>query len=146
MKNDFYNVVKARRSYYSIGKEKIVSEDKIEQIVSEAIKHSPSAFNSQSARVVLLLNKQHDKLWEIVKTELKKIVPTENFEESKQKIDNCFKNGYGTILYFEDENQIESLQEKFPLYKDNFPIWSNQSSGMLQYVIWCALELEGLGA
>ncbi len=146
MKNDFCNAVKKRRSYYSIGKEKIVSEEQIVQIISEAIKYAPSAFNSQSARVILLLDEQHDRIWDIVKSELKKIVPEENFAESKQKIDNCFRSGYGTILYFEDENQIENLQERFPLYKDNFPIWSNQSSGMLQYIIWSALELEGLGA
>ena len=38
------------------------------------------------------------------------------------------------------------MQEKFPLYRDNFPIWSLQSSGMLQFAIWTALELEGWGA
>ncbi|WP_261974689.1 nitroreductase family protein [Geobacter metallireducens] len=32
------------------------------------------------------------------------------------------------------------------MYSDNFPVWSNQSSGMLQYAIWSALELEGWGA
>ena len=145
MEKSFCNAVKERRSYYAIGKEKIVSEDKITQIISEAVKYAPSAFNSQSARVILLLNEQHNKLWEIVKAELKKILSDENFESPKQKINNCFKSGYGTILYFEDTNVVKGLQEKFPLYKDNFPIWSNQSSGMLQYIIWSAFELEGLG-
>ena len=32
------------------------------------------------------------------------------------------------------------------MYKDNFPVWSQQSNGMLQYVIWTALESEGFGA
>lgn len=57
-----------------------------------------------------------------------------------------FRSGYGTILFFEDDAVIKSLQEQFELYKDNFPIWSQQSSGMLQFAIWTALELEGLGA
>jgi predicted oxidoreductase (fatty acid repression mutant protein) len=34
----------------------------------------------------------------------------------------------------------------FGLYKDNFPVWSLQSSGMLQFTIWTALEDAGLGA
>ena len=31
-------------------------------------------------------------------------------------------------------------------YKDNFPIWSQQASGMHQFVIWTSLEIEGFGA
>lgn len=146
MNKDFYNAIANRRSYYSIGKEKNISEKEVEHIVGEAIKHSPSSFNSQSSRVVILFNEQHDKLWEIVKLEIKKLIQEDAYEKSVQKIDSCFKSGWGTILYFEDEKTIQDLQEQFPLYKDNFPIWSNQSSGMLQYVVWTALELEGLGA
>ncbi len=41
---------------------------------------------------------------------------------------------------------VKGLQEQFPLYRDNFPKWSQQSSGMLQYVLWTALASEGLGA
>ncbi|GIP37005.1 hypothetical protein J31TS4_02850 [Paenibacillus sp. J31TS4] len=41
---------------------------------------------------------------------------------------------------------LQGLQEQFPSYKDNFPVWSQQSNGMLQFVVWTSLELEGLGA
>ena len=108
------------------------------------VKHTPSSFNSQSARVVLLLGKHHDKLWDITKEALRKIVPADQFSSTEDKI-NSFRNGYGTVLFFEDNSVIESLQEQFALYKDNFPIWSQQSSGMHQYVIWTALEIEGFG-
>jgi predicted oxidoreductase (fatty acid repression mutant protein) len=146
MNKDFYEAITKRRSYYSIGKEKTIAEEEVENIVKTAIKHTPSSFNSQSSRVLLLLNEHHDKFWEIVKSTIKKIVPPEAYEKSAEKIDNCFKSGWGTVLYFEDTKTIESFQKEYPLYKENFPIWSNQSSGMLQYVIWTALELEGLGA
>lgn len=76
---------------------------------------------------------------------LRKIVPADNFSSTEDKI-NSFKNGYGTVLYFEDNSVIESLQKQFALYKDNFPIWSQQTSGMHQFVIWTALEIEGFGA
>ena len=59
---------------------------------------------------------------------------------------NAFKSGYGTVLYFEDSEVVEGLQANFALYKDNFPTWSQQSSGMLQFAIWTALEIEGFGA
>ena len=90
MTKAFLDAIKNRRSHYSIGKEKIITNDKIIEIITEAIKHSPSSFNSQSARVVVLFDKNHEKLWEITKDEIKKITPEEIFEQSKQKIDDCF--------------------------------------------------------
>jgi predicted oxidoreductase (fatty acid repression mutant protein) len=144
MSKDFLSAVADRRSYYGISKEAVVSDERIKEVIEHAVKHTPSAFNSQSARIVLLLGNEHDKLWEITKEALRKIVPADKFSDTEDKI-NSFKSGYGTVLFFEDNSVIESLQEKFALYKDNFPIWSQQSSGMHQFVIWTALEIEGFG-
>jgi predicted oxidoreductase (fatty acid repression mutant protein) len=33
-----------------------------------------------------------------------------------------------------------------PAYADKFPQWSEHSSAILQYILWTALEQEGLGA
>lgn len=144
MSKDFLTAVADRRSYYGISKEAVISEGRIKEIIEHAVKYTPSAFNSQSARVVLLLESQHDKLWDITKEALRKVVPADQFSSTEEKI-NSFKSGYGTVLFFEDNSIIESLQQQFALYKDNFPIWSQQSSGMHQLVIWTALEAEGLG-
>lgn len=145
MAKDFMTAVKERRTYYGISKEAVVSNERIHEMINEAVKYTPSAFNSQSARVVILLGDQHDKLWNLTKETLRKIVPAENFGPTEEKM-NAFKSGYGSVLFFEDNSVIESLQNKFASYKDNFPIWSQQSSGMLQFVVWTALELEGFGA
>ncbi|AQR96180.1 nitroreductase family protein [Clostridium saccharoperbutylacetonicum] len=145
MSKDFLTAVADRRSYYGISKETVVSDERIKEIIEHAVKHTPSAFNSQSARVVLLLGDQHDNLWNITKESLRKIVPADQFSSTEEKIDS-FKNGYGTVSFFEDSSVIESLQQNFALYKDNFPIWSQQASGMHQFVIWTALEIEGFGA
>lgn len=145
MEKNFFNAIADRRSFYGISKESVVSDERIQEIIEYAVKHTPSAFNSQSARVVLLLKKHHDKLWDITKEALRKIVPPDRFKPTEDKI-NSFANGYGTVLFFEDNSIVESLQQQFALYKDNFPIWSQQSSGMHQYVIWTSLELEGFGA
>jgi len=142
---DFLTALKDRRSYYGISKEAVVSDSRIQEVINEAVKHTPSAFNSQSARVVVLLGEQHDKLWNITKETLRKIVPADNFASTEEKM-NAFGSGYGTVLFFEDQSVIEGLQKQFELYKDNFPIWSQHSSGMLQFVVWTALENEGFGA
>lgn len=140
----FKQMIEDRRSYYAINKTSPISDQEIKEIIEHAVKYVPSAFNSQSARVVLLLGENHDKLWEITRETLRKIVPADAFESTEKKMD-AFKNGYGTVLFFEDQSVIKGLQEQFALYKDNFPVWSLQSSGMLQYTIWITLEAAGLG-
>lgn len=143
--SNFLNDIKKRRSIYGISKDTAVSEERIEEIVSEAVLHTPSAFNSQSARVVVLFNEQHGKLWDLTKETLRKVVPAEGFASTEEKME-AFKSGRGTVLFFEDQSVVEGLQKQFALYADNFPVWSQQSSGMLQYVVWTALAQEGIGA
>ena len=139
MKKDFYTALKRRRTIYGISKEATVTDGRIEEIINNAVKYTPSAFNSQSARVVVLFEEQHNILWDITKDTLRKIIPSEKFGATKEKI-SSFREGYGTVLFFEDITVTESLQQQFALYKDNFPIWAQQANGMLQYVIWTSLE------
>lgn len=142
---ELYQAIKNRRTIYALTKESPVSDDRILEIVQQSVKHSPSAFNSQSGRAVVLLGDEHDKLWNIVMETLRKIVPPDAFPQTEDRI-NSFKAGHGTVLFFEDQAVVKGLQESFALYKDNFPIWSLNSAGMLQFVVWTSLETEGLGA
>lgn len=141
---NFYKAIQKRRTNYTITNETTITDARLEEIVMDMVKYTPSSFHSQSSRVVLLLGEKHKTLWEIVMQTLKAIVPVESFAATESKI-NSFAAGYGTILYFEDQDVVKGLQESFPAYKDNFPVWSNQSSGMLQANIWTALTTEGLG-
>lgn len=134
-----------RRSIYAIGKESPISDEKIQEIVEFAINHTPTAFNSQTGRVVLLLGAEHEALWDLTEAELRKVSSQADFTSTEQKM-AAFKNGYGTVLFFEDNDVVEGLQEKFPGYADKFPDYALQSSGILQYIIWTAFAKEGLGA
>ena len=135
----------SRRTYYSISKETTITNDKIEHLVAEALKHTPSAFNMQSARVVLLFDKHHNRLWDSVLTVLKKIVPEKQFSATSDKI-NGFKAGYGTVLFFEDETVRGKFMADYPLYQDRFLIWAEQGNAMLQSNVWMLLEEAELGA
>lgn len=138
--------IKDRRSYYSISDNSPLSNKEIKEIVDLAIKHVPSAFNSQSTRVVLLLGEHHKKLWDITKDELQKIISADAFAVTKEKIETSFQSGYGTVLFFEDQSVVKSLQEQFPSYSANFPVWSEHTSAMHQYAVWMMLEEAGFGA
>jgi predicted oxidoreductase (fatty acid repression mutant protein) len=138
--------MESRRSYYSINSKSPISDEEIKKIVDHAVLHVPSAFNSQSARIVVLLGDKHKKLWDIVKKILKSMVSLEAYPDTEAKIDNAFRAGHGTILFYENQSVVEGLQNVFPSYSDNFPVWSQHTSAMHQYAIWLMLREAGLGA
>lgn len=121
MERSFSEALKQRRTYYSITNQSPISDQEIECIVNMTVRHVPSAFNSQSTRVVLLLGESHKKLWQIVKDALKRIVPAEAFVKTEEKIDHSFACGYGTVLFFEDQKVV----------KGGFPVLSGEFPGMV---------------
>ena len=92
----FKDAVKHRRTIYQLNKKSPVEDKKIEEIARIAIKDVPSSFNSQSARMVVLLKDEHDKFWDIVKDILKVHVPEDKWEYTGQRIQG-FRNAYGTV-------------------------------------------------
>lgn len=142
---ELYKAMKMRRSRYNITDSSPISNQRIQEILSDAITYTPSAFHSQSSRAVLLFGDRHKKIWDIVEQTLRAIVPEDKFGATETKL-NSFAAGHGTILFLEDMDTVSALQKNFPGYAENFPIWSNQSAGMLQYAVWTALSQEGLGS
>ena len=67
----FKQLQQQRRSIYSLGKNIAQTPESISDIVTTAVKASPTAFNNQSVRVVVLTGNSHDKLWQIVIDSLK---------------------------------------------------------------------------
>lgn len=53
MIKDFSAAVKERRTYYGISNEAPVSDERIKELIDHAVTYAPTAFNSQSGRVVL---------------------------------------------------------------------------------------------
>ena len=127
-----------RRSYYAIGDNLPVSEEKVVDVIEEVTELVPDAFNSKSSRVVVLFKEQHKKLWDVIFDTFGGAVP-------REKLDS-FKAGAGTVLYFYDENVVKGLQDSFPDYAANFPIWANHASAMLQLSIWAAFRELEIGA
>ncbi|KAI7553623.1 Nitroreductase [Hortaea werneckii] len=140
----FKDAIHLRRSIYALNKQSPIADTKIEEIVRTALKEVPSSFNSQSTRLVVLLKDDHDKFWDIVRDILKAHVPEDKWEHTGNRIKG-FRGGYGTILFYEDPEPIKALQTKLPTYADKFPTWSEHTSAMHQYMLWTALEAEGLG-
>ena len=141
-----HELAENRRTIYALNNQLPVEKEEVVKLVEHAILHTPSAFNSQSTRIVVLFGNDHEKLWDMTEETLRDIVgDDEKFTPTKQKIGG-FRAGAGTILFFEDQTVVRNLQEAAPLYADKFPIWAEQTSAMHQYVIWTALASINVGA
>lgn len=139
-------VFKNRRTQYALGKQTRLNNAQIEDLVKTIVRESPSAFNSQSSRAVILFGSEHEKLWNsIVLETLRPLTSEDQFVNTQQKIAS-FAAGAGTILFFEDRDVIRGLQEQFPTYADKFPEFAANSAGMAQLAVWTALNHNDIGA
>jgi predicted oxidoreductase (fatty acid repression mutant protein) len=134
-----------RRSVYQLNKNLPLTQQEVRDLTGHVLKHTPSAFNSQSARIALLFGQEHEALWEIVRDSLKPFTAEKHWETTSLKVDG-FKAAAGTALFFEEMDTVKALQEKFPLYKESFADWSEQSSAINQYRLWQLLAAAGAGA
>lgn len=134
-----------RRSVYALNKNLPLPAGEVAAIIEHAVKHTPSSFNSQSTRVVVLFGAEHEKLWRFAEDALRAVVPAESFEPTAQKL-AMFKAAAGSVLFFEDQEVVKGLQAQFPTYADNFPVWAEHSDAMHQYAVWTTLAAAGIGA
>lgn len=141
----FLEELRKRRSIYHLGKKVTHSQEDLIAYIKEAVYCCPSVFNCQSARVVILVQNSHEQFWTMVKEIQKKYMHEKVYDGMALKIDDCIA-AYGTILYFEDQNVLQKLQKLRPLQADDFEVWSEQSSGMVQFAVWSLLASLDLGA
>ena len=134
-----------RRSVYALNRNLPLPAADVAAIIEHALRHTPSAFNSQSTRLLVLFGAEHEKLWDIAENALRAIVPAENFAPTAQKLAG-FRAAAGTVLFYEDKSVVEGLQAQFPAYADNFPVWADHADAMHQYAIWTALASINVGA
>ncbi len=133
-----------RYSAYNLDKTSALSNEEIVALVKQATTLTPSAFNAQTQRVVILFGEKSNQFWDLTREAVRKVAPAEGFERTAAKLEN-FK-AQGTLLFYSDQTTVKNLQQNFALYAENFPVWAEQESGMLQLVIWSALAEKGIGA
>lgn len=143
---DLLAAYEKRRTQYALNNNLPISRDEVKSLIKSVVKESPSAFNSQSSRVVILFGDESVNFWnQLVADALRPLVPAENFGPTEEKLAG-FAQGSGTILFFEDQNVVKGLQEQFALYADKFPEFSANSAGMTQFAVWTALANKDIGA
>lgn len=141
----FQSGLLARRTVYALSGSSPISDARIREIVEFTVKHSPSSFNSQSSRAVLVLKEEHKRVWGLIGDGLKAAIGEEKYKSSEARISG-FAAAYGTVLLFEDSAVVKGLQEKLPTYADKFPQWADHAHGILASNLWVQFSTDGLGA
>lgn len=144
---NFLDATESRRTYYQLTNESTISDARIKELVAHTIKHVPSAFNSQTTRMVVVLKEKHEELWDAIMEVYKVQLPADKFEHAKGRMVG-FRKAYGTVsggespahpfplccrmsqmlmclsaqvLFYEDSSNVREFQEKYKTYEDKFP-------------------------
>jgi predicted oxidoreductase (fatty acid repression mutant protein) len=96
MADTYLDFIRQRRTFYSLTNTSPVSDERIVEVVREVVRHSPSSFNGQTSRVVILLREEHLKLWTIALEVLKSTFPAQSWDVYEKKL-NDRKAAYGTV-------------------------------------------------
>ncbi|ETI27695.1 hypothetical protein G647_00144 [Cladophialophora carrionii CBS 160.54] len=142
----FLEAVKDRRSIYALAAESPIPDSRIEEIVKHTVTWAPSTYNVQSARAVVLFKENHQKLWDIVKKHMADVPLEGGMREYMDSRIAGWRGSYGTVMWFEDQTALDGLAEKNPMVGGMLTEWSDHSTGIHQFIVWTALESEGLGA
>lgn len=145
MSHPFIDSILKRRTQYALGKDLPLPRAEVARLIEDAIRHSPSSYNSQSSRALILFGAHSEKLWGFVYEVLSARTAPDAFTRTANRL-RSFQAAAGTILFFEDQEAVRGLQEKNPAIADKFTAFSEHSSGMAQYAVWTALANAGIGA
>ncbi|MBN2504590.1 MAG: nitroreductase family protein, partial [Bacilli bacterium] len=63
---NFTELMKERRSIYELDDNVTLSDAAIQEMIEEVLDNTPSAFNAQTQRLVLLLGLKHREFWDLV--------------------------------------------------------------------------------
>ncbi|KAI0539917.1 nitroreductase [Xylaria digitata] len=137
--------IENRRSLHKLSEDVNLADARIDEILRHAVLHSPTPFNCQSGRTVLLVKDEHKKFWDLAREIAQATAPPFLFEKVYEPRINMFRAAYGTILFYDDLSAMETMEKKWPMLKDKFPQWLDHANGMLQYAVWTTLAAEGLG-
>ena len=99
MSNQFLDLITKRRTIYAIGKKVEHSPEFLTALIQTATKQSPSSFNSQSSRAVILFNAEHEKFWTFVAEKLKSYAKDEKSAAKTTAKMASFAAGVGTVLF-----------------------------------------------
>lgn len=137
----FLDLVTKRRSVYALGANSEYSQKEIENRIREVVKQVPTAFNSQTTRVVVLFDEANNKFWDHI-YDVQKDILEGGMKEWMSGVVAGAKNGIGTVLFFEDLDAVKQM----PTQGTRTEAYKQNNNANAQYGVWLALTELNLGA
>jgi predicted oxidoreductase (fatty acid repression mutant protein) len=93
---------KHRRSVYGLKDTSHVSDERIQEIISNVLSFTPSSYNTQPARITLVLGEKHKQLWDVVIETAEPILKGfgPGVWDAMGPRFQAFKNAYGSVCDF----------------------------------------------
>lgn len=139
--SSFLDLVEKRRTVYALGTDSEYSKEDIENRIREVVKQVPTAFNSQTTRVVVLFDEANDKFWDHIYDVQKNVLEGEMWDMMSGVMTGA-KKGIGTVLFFEDKEAVEVM----PAQGARQEAYKQNNNANAQYAVWLALAEMDLGA
>lgn len=139
---DLITTIQKRRSQYAISGQSQVSNEKVAEVVTQVNREVPTAYNSQTNRVVLVFGQANEKVWQHIADVQRSVLGEEGWQMMGGIIEGA-KNAQGTALFFAD---IEAVKNWIPATEERQEVFKQHNSANAQYATWLALTDLGLGA
>ena len=133
-------LVKNRRSQYAIGNNTDLTNEEIAERITQIVRDVPTASNSQTTRIAIVVGEENVKLWDHILDVQKDVMPEEMWGMMSGVMEGA-KGGVGTILFFEDLDAVE----KMPTSPARVEVYKQNNNANAQYATWLALTDLGLG-
>jgi predicted oxidoreductase (fatty acid repression mutant protein) len=98
--NDYLTAIKYRRTVYGLNDKSPVPDERILEIIKEVALTSPSSYNTQPGRIIVLLGAPHKKLWDIISEVAVPIIKQLGGEDAGHAMSGRFQGFKGKIRYF----------------------------------------------
>lgn len=137
---NYLKAIASRRTFYALKPElpSNVTIPEVQAVVQAIIKETPTSFNAQENRAIILTGEAHKRLWNHVVDSL----PS---EDAKKRPRSARDEAFGSVIFFTDDVVTQELQAKFAAFAAAFPQFADHSSGAAQIHTWTALRQLGLG-
>jgi uncharacterized protein len=97
--DQFLAAAKHRRTVYGLKASSPIPDSRIEEIIKEVLSFAPSSYNTQSARITLVLGEKHKQFWDIIIKETEDILKSAGAWDAMYPRFQAFQNAYGSVSY-----------------------------------------------
>ncbi|KAK7194248.1 hypothetical protein NESM_000339600 [Novymonas esmeraldas] len=115
-----------------------VTRDYLTTVVQRAVALTPSSFNSQSTRVVVLHGRMHRLFWQRL------IGHTVHLAKEAALLTDQVVPAACTVILCEDMDVVRRMQATFPKYASLLPGHAEQASAMCELSVVSALGCDGV--